>query len=150
MFGALAAVSPGTDVLIQGYLGFNLIKDLCALYEVPAREVDMQRFLDLAGNQIKRSLNLMLALVGNIFKAFPGMGTVVGGMMHAVVYCLIFESLAKAVARSLERRGDLVNGPALRMFEDNLSEDLEARAKRLAQLVWTRQRDGEGTGTATG
>ena len=143
VFGALAAVSPGTDVLIQGYLGFNLIKELCALYEVPAREIDMQRFLDLAGNQIKRSLNLLLALVGNIFKAFPGMGTVVGGMMHAVVYGLIFESLGKAVTSSLESRGDLVSGPALRMFEDNLSENLEARAKRLAQLVWARQRDGE-------
>lgn len=150
VFGALAAVSPGTDVLIQGYLGFNLIKELCALYEVPAREMDMQRFLDLAGSQIRRSLNLLLALVGNVFKAFPGMGTVVGGMIHAVVYGLIFESLGKAVARSLESRGDLVSGPALRMFEDNLSEDLEARAKRLAQLVWARQRDGAGAGTATG
>ncbi|MFO1422520.1 MAG: GTPase [Candidatus Competibacteraceae bacterium] len=151
VFGALAAVSPGTDILIQGYLGFNLIKELCALYEVPAREVDMQRFLDLAGNQIKRgSFKLLLALVGNVFKAFPGMGTVVGGMMHAVVYGLIFESLGKAVARSLESRGDLVSGPALRMFEDNLSEDLEARAKRLAQLVWARQRDGERAESATG
>ena len=145
VFGALAAVSPGTDVLIQGYLGFNLIKELCALYEVPAREMDMQRFLDLAGNQIKRSINLLLALVGNVFKAFPGMGTVVGGMLHAVVYGLIFESLGKAVARSLESRGDLVSGPTLRMFEDNLSEDLEARAKRFAQLVWARQRD-DGSG----
>ena len=150
VFGALAAVSPGTDVLIQGYLGFNLMKELCALYEVPAREVDMQRFLDLAGNQLKRSLNLLLALVGNVFKAFPGMGTVVGGMMHAVVYGLIFESLGKAVARSLESRGDLASGPALRMFEDNLSEDLEARAKRLAQLVWARQREGDSAGTAAG
>lgn len=151
VFGALAAVSPGTDILIQGYLGFNLIKELCALYEVPAREVDMQRFLNLAGNQIKRgSFKLLLALVGNVFKAFPGMGTVVGGMMHAVVYGLIFESLGKAVARSLESRGDLVSGPALRMFEDNLSEDLEARAKRLAQLVWARQRDGEHAESATG
>lgn len=141
VFGALAAVSPGTDVLIQGYLGFNLLKELCALYEAPAREVDMQRFLDLAGNQIRRNLNLLLALVGNIFKAFPGVGTVVGGMIHAVVYGLIFESLGKAVARSLESRGELASGPTLRMFEDDLSEDLEARTKRLAQLVWARQRE---------
>jgi len=70
--------------------------------------------------------------------------------MHAVVYGLIFESLGKAVTRSLESRGDLVSGSALRMFEDNLSENLEARAKRLAQLVWARQRDGAGAGTATG
>jgi len=146
VFGALAAVSPGTDILIQGYLGINLIKDLCALYEVPAREIDMQRFLNLAGSQVRRNLNLLLALVGNIFKAFPGMGTVVGGMIHAVVYGLVFESLGKAVARSLETRGDLVNGPTLRMFEDNLSEDLESRAKRLAQLVWNRQREEGGAG----
>jgi len=150
VFGALAAVSPGTDVLIQGYLGYNLLKELCALYEAPAREMDMQRFLDLAGNQIKRSLNLLLALVGNVFKAFPGMGTVVGGMIHAVVYGLIFESLGKAVARSLESRGDLVNGPTLRMFEDNLSEDLEARARRFAQLVWSREKDRDNAGTAVG
>lgn len=151
VFGALAAVSPGTDILIQGYLGINLIKDLCALYEVPAREMDMQRFLNLAGGQVRRNVNLLLALVGNIFKAFPGMGTVVGGMIHAVVYGLVFESLGKAIARSLETRGDLVNGPTLRMFEDNLSEDLEARAKRLAQMVWNRQREsGDGAGTGTG
>ena len=150
VFGALAAVSPGTDVLIQGYLGINLVKELCALYEVPAREMDMQRFLDLAGSQLRRSLNLLLALVGNVFKAFPGLGTVVGGAIHAVVYGLVFESLGKAIARSLESRGDLVSGPTLRMFEDNLSEDLEARARRLAQLVWTRQRDGEeSTGNAS-
>ena len=54
------------------------------------------------------------------------------------------------MARSLESRGDLVSGPTLRMFEDNLSEDLEARAKRLAQLVWARQRDGDGPETASG
>jgi hypothetical protein len=104
----------------------------------------------MAGNQIKRNFNLLLALVGNVFKAFPGIGTVVGGMMHAVVYGLVFESLGKAVARSLESRGDLVSGPALRMFEDNLSEDLEARARRLAQLVWARQREDSSAGTTTG
>lgn len=149
VFGALAAVSPGTDILIQGYLGINLIKELCALYEVPAREMDMQRFLNLAGGQVRRNINLLLALVGNIFKAFPGVGTVVGGMIHAVVYGLVFESLGKAIARSLETRGDLVSGPTLRMFEDHLSEDLEARAKRLAQLVWNRQREESGTGTTS-
>lgn len=149
VFGALAAVSPGTDVLIQGYLGYNLLKELCALYEAPAREMDIQRFLDLAGSQIKRSINLLLALVGNVFKAFPGMGTVVGGMIHAVVYGLIFESLGKAVARSLESRGDLVSGPTLRMFEDNLSEDVEARARRFAQLVWSGQKDSNNSGAVT-
>jgi hypothetical protein len=135
VFGALAAVGPGTDLLIQGYLGVNMIKELCALYDVEAQDIDLQRFLNLAGGHVKRNLNLLLALVGNIFKAFPGVGTVVGGMLHAVAYGLIFESLGRSVVQSLETRGNLSVGPALRMFEDNLGENLEARARRLARLV---------------
>ena len=100
VFGAMAAVSPGTDILIQGYLGMNLIKELCILYEVPVRELDIQKFLSLAGGQVRRNLNLLLAIVGNVFKSFPGMGTVVGGMIHAVVYGLIFERMATEYERS--------------------------------------------------
>lgn len=140
VFGALAAVGPGTDVLIQGYLGVAMLKDLCALYEVPAREVDLQRFVELASGHVKRNLNLLLALAGNVFKAFPGVGTVVGGMLHAVAYGLIFESLGRAVVRSLETRGELAAAPVLRLFEDDLREHLETRARRLAGLVVGRAR----------
>ncbi len=135
VFGALAAVGPGTDVLIQGYLGMSMVRELAALYGVTPREVDIQRFLKQASGQARQRWSLLLALVGNVCKAFPGLGTVVGGMLHAVAYGLIFESLGKAVAQSLETRGELALGPALRLFEDQLSDDLEARTRRLVRLV---------------
>lgn len=140
VFGAMAAVSPGTDILIQSYLGINLIKELCSLYSVKVKDIDVQNILNLVGSKTKGNINLLLALVGNILKAFPGVGTVMGGMIHAIVYGLIFESLGKAVAISLESRGDLVTAPTLRIFEDNLSEDFEARTKSLAHMVWNQSK----------
>lgn len=137
--GALVAIGPGTDLLIQGYLGVNMLKELCALYEVPVKEVDLQQFLKQASGRVKRHISLLLALAGNVLKAFPGIGTVAGGMLHAVAYGLIFESLGKAVIGSLQSRGELVKGPALRMFEDGLGQNLETRAKRFVELVLARQ-----------
>lgn len=141
VFGALAAVSPGTDVLIQGYLGVGLVRALCDLYEVPAREVNVTRFLELASKNVGRTLPLLLAVSGNALKAFPGAGTVAGGLVHAVGYGLIFDSLGRAVANSLESRGDLTDAATLRLLEENLNDDLEGRARRLAQLVFTQGRE---------
>ncbi len=140
IIGAVAAVGPGTDVLIQGYLGISMLRELCNVYEVPASEVDLQRFLSLAGEHIRRSLNLLLAVAGNVFKAFPGLGTVLGGAIHAVAYGLIFESLGKAVARSLEARGELVNGPTLQVFNEELKDDVENRARRLVGWLWEQRK----------
>lgn len=138
--GALAAVSPGTDVVIQGYLSVNLIKELCSLYETPARELDMDRFLQLVQAQTGKTLPLVLALAGNALKAFPGIGTVVGGLAHAVAYGLIFDTLGRAVTRTLESRGALHPGLAAAFFKENLGEDLEARAKRLVELAASTKR----------
>ncbi len=140
VFGALVAVSPGTDVIIQGYLGVGLVRSLCALYEVPAREVNVTHFLELASKNVGKTLPLALAVSGNVLKAFPGVGTVAGGVVHAVGYGLIFESLGRAVAKSLESRGDLTDAATLRLFEENLNDDLEGRARRLAQMVFTQGR----------
>ena len=133
--GAVAAVTPGTDILIQGYLGLSLVKDICAVYEVPARKIDIQEFLTFVTRHVGKSLPLMLAVAGNGFKAFPGIGTVAGGMMHAVAYGLIFDSLGRAVIETLETRGELTPAPAALMFEDKLGEDLENRARFFAKLA---------------
>lgn len=136
VFGALAAVGPGTDVLIQGWLGVQMLKELSAVYAVPAQELDLRHFLDLASRHVVgRRLNLLLALAGNVLKAFPGIGTVIGGGLHAIAYGLIFESLGHAAARSFASRGALVPGVAVHLFEDALGEHLETRARRLAALV---------------
>lgn len=133
--GALAAVTPGTDLLIQGYLGASLIKELARLYEVPVRQVDTDLLLDLAQKHIGRTLTLVLAVAGNALKAFPGVGTLAGGLAHAVAYGLIFDSLGRAVADSLATRGALRPVQAAHAFEENLSEDLESAARRMARLA---------------
>jgi GTP-binding protein EngB required for normal cell division len=139
--GALAAITPGSDLLIQGYLGMSLVKALCTLYEVPTRQVDMQHFLDLVQRHVgKQALPLLLAVAGNGFKAFPGMGTVAGGLLHAVAYGLLFDTLGRAVAQTLASRGQLYAAPAMVLFKEKLGENLETRARRLAQLVLAARR----------
>jgi len=139
VIGAMAAVAPGSDLLIQGYLGINLLKDMCALYEVPVRQFDLQRLLEQSGRHVAKTLPIMLAVAGNGLKAFPGLGTVAGGMLHAVAYGLIFDSLGKAVAHTLDTRGELQSAPAVLLFEEKLGEDLESRARKFARMALTRQ-----------
>lgn len=135
VLGALATVSPGTDIIIQGYLAIAMVRAHCNLYEVPMRDVDIDRFWKQASRDVGKTLPLLMAATGNALKAFPGMGTLAGGLLHAVGYGLIFESLGRAVATILEQRGDLMTAPTLRLFEENLGDDLEARARRLGKLA---------------
>jgi GTP-binding protein EngB required for normal cell division len=133
--GALAAVSPGTDVLIQGYLGTALVKTLCTLYEAPVRDLDIQKFLDIAQGYVGRAIPLLLAISGNVLKAFPGVGTVAGGLTHAVAYGLIFDALGKGLVRSLETTGELRPAAAARKVGDELGDDVGHKARRLARLA---------------
>jgi GTP-binding protein EngB required for normal cell division len=139
--GALAAVSPGTDILIQGYLGTSLVKALCKLYGVPARDLDIQRFLDIAQGYVGRAIPLVLAISGNVMKAFPGIGTVTGGLVHAVAYGIIFDAMGKGLAQSLETTGDLRPAVAARTVGDQLGEDIGKKARQLARLALEARRD---------
>jgi len=133
--GGLAAISPGTDILIQGYLGTRMVKSLCELYEVPVREIELQKLLTMTQKQARTALPLLLAVAGNAAKAFPGVGTLAGGLMHAVAYGLIFDALGRAVTRTLETRGELRPAPASLMFRDNLVNDAESQARKLLRLA---------------
>jgi GTP-binding protein EngB required for normal cell division len=133
--GGLAAISPGTDILIQGYLGTRMVKSLCELYEVPAGELELQKLLTLTQKQVRTALPLVLAVAGNAAKAFPGVGTLAGGLMHAVAYGLIFDALGRAVVRTLETRGELRPVPASLAFRDNLVADVETRARKMLRLA---------------
>ncbi len=142
--GGLAAITPGTDILIQGFLGTRMVKSLCGLYEVPVREIELEKLLNLSQKQVRTALPLLLAVAGNAAKAFPGVGTLVGGLMHAVAYGLIFDALGRAVIRTLETRGELRPAPTSLTFRDNLVVDVEARARKLLRLaldVRSEQRD---------
>jgi GTP-binding protein EngB required for normal cell division len=133
--GGLAAISPGTDILIQGYLGTRMVKALCELYEVPVREIELNRLIDLSRKQVRTALPLLLAVAGNAAKAFPGVGTLAGGLMHAVAYGLIFDALGHAVIRTLETRGELRPAPTSLTFRDNLVTDVETRARKLLRIA---------------
>ncbi len=140
VLGALASVSPGSDLVIQGILGTQLVKGLCALYDVPVKQLDIDNLLDFSTGQMKKSVPLILAVAGNGMKAFPGIGTVTGGLTHAVAYGLIFDALGRAVNKTLQQRGQLKPAPAAITFKEMLSEDLESRAKLFAKLVFDKQR----------
>jgi hypothetical protein len=138
--GALAAIAPGSDLVIQGVLATQLLRELSALYDVPVKEMQIESFLKLAGSKLKNMTALTLAITGNALKAFPGLGTVTGGLVHAVAYGMIFDSLGKAAAATLESRGELRPYPAAVAFEELLNENLESGAVRFAKLVASKKR----------
>jgi hypothetical protein len=112
-----------------------MVKSLCELYEVPVREIELQKSLTLMQKQVSSTFPLLLAVAGNAAKAFPGVGTLAGGLMHAVAYGLIFDALGRAISRTLETRGELRPAPASLMFKDNLVSDVESRARKLLRLA---------------
>jgi len=144
VIGALAAVAPGSDLVIQGVLATRLIKELSKLYEVPVKEIEIESFLSLAGGKVKNMTALTLAIAGNAFKAFPGIGTITGGVIHAVAYGMIFDSLGKAAAQTMASRGALRPYPAAEAFEDLLHDRLESGAVHFAKLAVSRRDRGEG------
>ena len=135
VIGALAAVSPGTDVLIQGYIGTAMTQELCALYGATPRDLDIEDFLNLTQSRVGRALPLSLAVSGNGLKAFPGLGTVAGGLVHAVAYGLIFDALGRSLVQTLKQYGKLVPDAAAQEFEDGISEHLEAGVRRIAKMA---------------
>jgi len=139
VIGALAAVAPGSDLVIQGVLATQLMRELSALYEVPVKEMEIESFLRAAGGKLKNMTAITLAIAGNALKAFPGLGTISGGVVHAVAYGMIFDSLGKAAAATLASRGALRPYPAAEVFEDLLSEHLESGAVRFARLALGRK-----------
>ena len=135
VIGALAAVAPGSDLVIQGVLATRLIQELCAVYDVSVKDVEIESFLKLAGGRVRKMSALTLAIGGNALKAFPGIGTLTGGLLHAVAYGMIFDSLGRAASDTLASRGDLRALPAARAFEENLTDALENHAGRFARLA---------------
>ena len=133
--GALAAVAPGSDLIIQGLLATRLIQALCSLYGVSVKDVEIDSFLRLAGGKVKKLTAITLAITGNALKAFPGIGTLTGGLIHAVAYGMIFDSLGRAAAETLASRGELRPYPAAKAFEEILNDNLEAGAVRFAKLA---------------
>ena len=135
VLGALAAVTPGTDIVIQGYLGTTMTRDLCRLYGQKPSDVDVDRFLDLSQSRVGKAVPVALAIAGNGLKAFPGIGTIAGGLVHAVAYGLIFDAVGRGLAASLEREGRFSAKAAAAAVEEGMNEYLEQGVRRVARLA---------------
>ncbi|MCP3849931.1 MAG: hypothetical protein GY694_06800 [Gammaproteobacteria bacterium] len=135
VIASMATISPGTDLLVQGYLGIQMIKDLCKLYDVSATDIDANKLIELIQSRMDKTLPLLLAIAGNGLKAFPGIGTVSGGMMHAVAYGMIFDTLGRSVARTLEVTGELSPTLVSDLYKEQLGENIESRTKDFIKLV---------------
>lgn len=132
---SMATISPGTDLLVQGYLGIQMVKDLCKLYEVGATDIDANKLIELIQSRMDKTLPLLLAIAGNGLKAFPGIGTVSGGLMHAVAYGMIFDTLGHSVARTLQVTGELSPALISDLYKEQLGENIESRTKDFIKLV---------------
>ena len=135
VIGAMAAVSPGTDIIIQGYIGTVMTRELCKLYGAAPRDLDIEEFLSLSQSRAGKVLPLTLAVAGNGLKAFPGIGTVAGGLVHAVAYGLIFDALGRSLVLTLEKRGELIPDAAAQDFEDTIGEYIETGVEQVAKMA---------------
>ena len=138
--GALAAVSPGTDIIIQGFIGTAMTRELCRLFGAAPRDLDIEEFLTLSQSRAGRALPLSLAVAGNGLKAFPGIGTVAGGIVHAVAYGLIFDALGRSLVMTLKAHGQLNPETAAKEFEDGISEHIEAGVRQVARMALDRDK----------
>ncbi len=133
--GALAAITPGSDLIIQGWLGTQLVKELGELYDTKIGKLDTELLLKLVQQHVGRAHTLLLAIAGNALKAFPGIGTLAGGAIHAVAYGIIFRTLGRALTTTLATRGELHPRQTAKLFEETLGENLETPARNLAKVV---------------
>ncbi len=139
--GAMAAVLPGSDLVIQGVLATALIRELGKLYTVPLRDLDIDAFLGQVKLTVRTSTSLVLAIAGNALKAFPGLGTLGGGVLHAIAYGLIFDSLGHAVATTLRDQRALDGAQASASLAQLLADTSAERLRRIAAMTLARPED---------
>jgi hypothetical protein len=120
VIGALAAVAPGSDLVIQGALGTALVRELAGIYETPVRQIDIDALIERAGGTLRTTTAVILAIAGNAAKAFPGFGTIGGGLAHSVAYGMIFDSLGRAVAATLAAGDSLASDAVQNAFDERL------------------------------
>ncbi len=135
VFGAMASVAPGSDLVIQGVLATKMVQNICRLYEISPKQMEIDQVIKLTSGKLKTSVSLVLAVAGNALKAFPGIGTAVGGVTHAVAYGMIFNALGYAVLDSVSTLGVLDAQATQQKFEENLLGPAQILAKDLAKMA---------------
>ena len=134
-----------TDLVIQGALATALVRELAAIHRLPVRDIDVDAFLARAGGLVRTTTSITLAVAGNALKAFPGFGTLGGGLLHALAYGLIFDSLGRAVAQTLAQTAELDRDATLRAFREGLEQPAAERLRALASLALDAWRERDAT-----
>ena len=146
--GAMAAVAPGSDLLIQGALAAALTRELAGVYGVGISDVQLEDFIRQARLTLRTGSSIVLAIAGNALKAFPGLGTLGGGVLHAFAYALIFDAMGRALAASLAERHALDLDDAGSRMTELLRDPSGARLRQLATLTmeaWRERHQGSAT-----
>ena len=133
--GAMAAVAPGSDIIIQGALGTAMVRELARIHDVPVRELDVENLLARLGLTLRNTTAIVLAIAGNALKAFPGLGTLGGGVLHAIAYGLAFDSLGRAISLTLAEHARLDQVEAESAMRILLTEPSRERVERVARVV---------------
>lgn len=141
--GALAAVAPGSDILIQGALATGLVRELARIHGVAVREIDIEAMLGRVGLTVRSTGALVLAIVGNALKAFPGLGTLGGGVLHAIAYGLVFDSLGHALADTLAAHAALDAADVQTRLRALLAQPPRERIERVTRLALEALRERE-------
>ena len=131
----MASVAPGSDLVIQGTLATKMVQNICQCYDISAKTMEIDQVIRLTGGKLKTSVSLILAVVGNAMKSFPGIGTAAGGVTHAVSYGMIFNALGHAVLESVSTLGILDAQSTQQKFEENLRGPAQGLAKDLAKMA---------------
>ena len=135
IFGAMASVAPGSDIVIQGTLATKMVQNICQLYAISPKQMEIDQVIRMTGGKLRTSISLILAVAGNALKAFPGIGTAAGGITHAVSYGMIFNALGHAVLESISTLGVLDAQATQQKFEENLLGPAQTLAKDLAKMA---------------
>jgi len=141
VIGAMAAVAPGSDLVIQGALATAMVRALADLYGVRVTDVEIDNLLRQVRMTLRTGTSVVLAVAGNALKAFPGLGTLGGGVLHAFAYALIFDSFGRALAATLAERRSLDQAEAGERMRELLGDTGGSRLRRLAELTGEALRD---------
>jgi uncharacterized protein len=148
VIGAMAAVAPGSDLVIQGVIATGMVRALAGLYGVNASDVQVDDFIRQARLTLRSGSSIVLAVAGNALKAFPGLGTLGGGLLHAFAYALIFDSMGKALSASLAEKHALDHDDANERLKAWLADQNGERVKALAAMAAEAWRESSGAGNS--
>lgn len=133
---AMAAVVPGIEVVLLTGVGLRMVSQLNDLYGSAISMDRLELLLKASARQVSNVGKLSMIIGGNLLKAFPGAGTIAGGLMHAVVYGLVIQGVGKALLESLEKREEISEKAFLKRLDEIIKEpEMEKNVGDLLNIV---------------